>query len=56
LAGKIPAGILKISESGIHSAADIHRLGAAGFHAFLVGEHLMKSADPATALRMLQAS
>lgn len=53
LAQRIPAGILKISESGIHSAHDIERLGAAGFQAFLVGEHLMKSPDPAAALRTL---
>jgi indole-3-glycerol phosphate synthase len=56
LAGRIPAGILKISESGIHSSVEVRRLAAAGFHAFLVGEHLMRSSDPAAALRMLQAS
>ncbi len=42
-------------ESGIHSRADVRRLQAAGFHAFLVGEHLMKSADPAAALRELRS-
>ncbi len=54
LAEKIPAGIVKISESGIHSGADVHRLADAGYQAFLVGEHLMKSADPAAALRELR--
>ena len=49
LAAHIPAGVLKVSESGIHSAADIERLRAAGYQAFLVGEHLMKSGDPAAA-------
>lgn len=53
LAPRIPAGVLKVAESGIHSARDIERLRAAGFHAFLVGEHLMKSADPAGAVRAL---
>ncbi len=53
LAEKIPAGVTKVAESGIHTAADIHRLAAAGYHAFLVGEHLMKSADPAHALQAL---
>ena len=53
LADKIPAGALKVTESGIHSAADIQRLRAAGYQAFLVGEHLMKSGDPAQALRAL---
>ncbi len=55
LAEKIPAGIVKVSESGIHSSADVKRLHAVGFNAFLVGEHLMKSADPAAALRELRS-
>jgi indole-3-glycerol phosphate synthase len=55
LAAKIPAGVVKVAESGIHSHADVARLRAAGFDAFLVGEHLMKSPDPAAALRALRA-
>lgn len=55
LAEKIPAGIVKVAESGIHSSADVKRLSAAGYNAFLVGEHLMKSADPAAALRELRS-
>jgi len=55
LAEKMSAAIVKISESGIQSRADVKRLQAAGFHAFLVGEHLMKSADPAAALRELRS-
>lgn len=55
LAEHMPAGALLVSESGIHDAADIVRLSAAGYHAFLVGEHLMKSGDPAAALRKLVA-
>ena len=53
LAAHIPAGALCVSESGIHDARDIARLREAGYTAFLVGEHLMKSGDPATALRAL---
>jgi indole-3-glycerol phosphate synthase len=53
LAEKIPAGVLRVAESGIHAAADVARLRAAGYQAFLVGEHLMKSGDPAQALREL---
>jgi indole-3-glycerol phosphate synthase len=53
LADKIPNGAIRIAESGIHTAADVRRLLAAGYHAFLVGEHLMKSADPAGALEAL---
>jgi indole-3-glycerol phosphate synthase len=55
LAEKMPANIVKVAESGIHSRQDIERLQAAGFHAFLVGEHLMKAADPVAALRALQS-
>ena len=53
LAEKISGGAVKVAESGIHSRADVDRLLAAGYDAFLVGEHLMKSADPAQALRAL---
>jgi indole-3-glycerol phosphate synthase len=53
LAEKIPSGIVKVSESGIHCSADVKRL--TGYNAFLVGEHLMKSSDPAAALRELRS-
>jgi indole-3-glycerol phosphate synthase len=54
LVEKIPSNVVKVAESGIHSNADVQRLASAGFNAFLVGEHLMKSADPAVALRALR--
>ncbi len=53
LAEHMPAGALRVSESGIRDAADIARLRAAGYTAFLVGEHLMKSGDPAASLARL---
>ncbi len=53
LAELIPAGILKISESGIESGEDIARLRQAGFEAFLVGESLMRAPRPGEALREL---
>jgi len=56
LAAHMPSGALAVSESGIHSADDIARLRAAGYRAFLVGEHLMRSGDPAAALRELVES
>ena len=56
LGERMPHGALLVSESGIHSAADIRRLRNAGYTAFLVGEHLMKSGDPAAALRSLVAA
>lgn len=56
LAEHIPAGAVRISESGIDDARDIATLRDAGYGAFLVGEHLMKSVDPAAALRKLVAA
>jgi indole-3-glycerol phosphate synthase len=55
LAGEIPPAVTKVSESGIFNAADIRRLMQAGFDAFLVGEHLVKSGDATRALRELVA-
>ena len=56
LAEHMPEGIVRVSESGIHDARDITTLRDAGYTAFLVGEHLMKSGDPAAALRKLAAA
>jgi indole-3-glycerol phosphate synthase len=56
LAESIPDGVLRVSESGIHNSTDIATLRAAGYTAFLVGEHLMKAADPAAALQKLVAA
>src|SRR5204863_8684661 len=53
LAERIPRKIIRVAESGIHSRADVQRLLAAGYQAFLVGEHLMRSGDPARALAEL---
>jgi indole-3-glycerol phosphate synthase len=53
LAEMIPDDRLLLVESGIHGRSDIERLLAAGADAFLIGEHLLTSADPAAALRGL---
>ena len=53
LAEKFPAGVVKVAESGIHSAEDVARLRSAGYDAFLVGESLMRSSAPGEALREL---
>jgi indole-3-glycerol phosphate synthase len=45
LADRIPAHVLKVSESAIRSRRDIDRLTAAGYQAFLVGETLMRSPE-----------
>jgi indole-3-glycerol phosphate synthase len=48
-----PADAILVSESGIDNGADIIRLRSAGFSAFLVGEHLMRAADPGAELEHL---
>lgn len=53
LAARAHAGALLVSESGIRDASDIARLRAHGFHAFLVGETLMRSDEPEAALKSL---
>jgi indole-3-glycerol phosphate synthase len=53
VAEKLPGHITAVAESGIRSAADLARLGAAGYDAFLVGERLIAQADPGAALREL---
>ena len=53
LGSRIPDSVLRISESGIRTAEHIARLEAAGYRAFLVGEHLMRSPDPQSAVEAL---
>jgi indole-3-glycerol phosphate synthase len=55
LAPKMPAATVKVAESGIKTGADIQRLRAAGYDAFLIGEHLMQSTEPGSTLRRLLA-
>lgn len=50
LAAERPPGTLIVGESGIGSADDVARLKAAGVDAILVGERLMRSADPVSAI------
>jgi indole-3-glycerol phosphate synthase len=42
-----------VTESGILSRDDVLRMGAAGVHAFLVGEAFMRAAEPGEALAEL---
>ncbi|HVS21448.1 MAG TPA: indole-3-glycerol phosphate synthase TrpC, partial [Pyrinomonadaceae bacterium] len=51
LAPIAPNEIALISESGIESAEDIHRLRMLGYRGFLIGESLMRADDPEIALR-----
>jgi indole-3-glycerol phosphate synthase len=55
LAPRLPAGTVLIGESGIRTAADVAALGAAGAHAVLVGESLMRQPSPGAALAELLA-
>lgn len=53
LASDLPRELTLVSESGIRTRDDIERLRAAGFHAFLIGEELMRAQDEGKALREL---
>jgi indole-3-glycerol phosphate synthase len=53
LAEKFPAWVVRVAESGIHSAEDVARLRAVGYNACLVGESLMRAESPGEALREL---
>ena len=53
LADKFPSSVVRVAESGIHSAEDVARLRGAGYDAFLVGESLMRADSPGEALREL---
>jgi indole-3-glycerol phosphate synthase len=50
---QIPPGPVAVSESGLASAADVARVVAAGAHAVLVGETLLRAGDVAAAVREL---
>lgn len=56
LSSQIPSGKLKISESGIHSVADIQYLKRYGYNGFLIGENFMKQPDPALAFMKFVAA
>jgi len=53
LIGAIPEECIAVSESGLRTHDDLVRLRDAGFDAFLVGEQVMKEADPRVPLREL---
>ena len=50
---QIPAGIVKVAESGFRTRTELERLAAAGVDAVLIGEALMRSTDIEAALREL---
>lgn len=53
---RLPAGALKVAESGIASGRDVAELASRGFDAFLVGEALLTADDPAARVAELVAA
>ena len=54
VAAAMPAGTVRVAESGVRGRDDALALAAAGYHAVLVGEHLVTAADPGAALAALR--
>jgi indole-3-glycerol phosphate synthase len=52
----LPDGAIAVSESGVRDADDVRRAAAEGADAVLVGESLVRAADPAAAVRDLVAA
>lgn len=55
LLSRLPAGLQVVTESGIATAADVARMRAAGVQRFLIGESLMRQAQPGRALQALMS-
>ena len=54
VAAILPDEAIAVAESGIRSRADMDRLAAAGYDAFLIGERLITHPDPGAALRAVR--
>ncbi len=52
----VPSGRLVVTESGIHTPADVALMREGGVHAFLVGEAFMRAEDPGAKLSELFSS
>jgi indole-3-glycerol phosphate synthase len=55
LLDRLPEEAVVVSESGISTGADVARLGAAGVHAVLVGEAILRAEDPGARVAELAA-
>ena len=51
----VPSDVVLVAESGIHTPEDARRMREAGADAILVGEELMRAADPAARIKELSA-
>ena len=56
MAPLMPAGVVRVAESGITGPGDAAVLARAGYHAVLVGEHLVTSGDPRSGVADLRTS
>jgi indole-3-glycerol phosphate synthase len=56
IAPGLPSNVVKIAESGVRGPLDLIEYAAAGADAVLVGESLVRSADPSAAVRALRCS
>ena len=54
MAPQMPAGVVRVAESGVRDRADAVALTAAGYHALLVGETLVTSGAPGEEIRRLR--
>ena len=55
LAARVPTEVIAVAESAIRDVADARRVADAGFDAVLVGEALVRAADPAALAGALAA-
>ena len=53
LADRVPSNVVLVSESGIHTAADVRSVGEKGVDAVLVGESLLRQEDPGEGVTVL---
>lgn len=56
MAPLMPAGVVRVAESGVRGPDDAARLAAAGYHAVLVGESLVTAGDPRSGVAALRAA
>lgn len=55
MAPQMPAGVVRVAESGVRGVTDATRLAEAGYHAVLVGESLVTAGDPGAAVAALRS-
>ena len=53
LGALLPREVVRVAESGIRTREDMDRLRGAGYEGFLIGESLMRAAEPGEALRAM---